>query len=643
MKKRKTSLIISIALMIFLSFAFVLGNEVRLGVDRYVSNTLTTEASNNARNLEKLETVYIESMYSNNSTHSLDTKEFQNEFKYFLDDSTKLTCLTDKDGNIKNITRANYENPIIHLIKDDTQGPIYFNISSLDNDQLGIIEDFLLKHTSEDLSLYISFKNYTEKQAEIDTFSDITITKLTILSDTGKLDISIDDENDDVKTYEGYLGYYEDLDYQFMYEVENSISNNIYDGLNGEIVKEKVVIYDFSQMRKNLEDQINNHFEEFTTSGNMFMSTNYSDYYLLKLIETESPTSYSTTMCKFVDWMSVSEEDIDSMAELENKATEGYCFVVTMYDHLYLEAVKDFMIDNISTYSLAIVFIGLICIALAYFIVKPIRQVEQAARAITQNNFHYPLTYKRHDEIGSLSNSINIMSNELEKTINNLHLEVTKTNELEELRKDFVSNFTHEIKTPLGIINGFSELIELEEDKEKRNEYIQIIQKETKKINELVLEMLELSKLESRNITLDLEDVDIVELCEHTIDKLQYAIINNNITIQKDYHPCIIKADYLKIEMVIVNFISNAIKHTKNANIYITINERGFYIENEGQQINALDKVWLAFYKDDKARSNVGTGLGLSICKGILDLHNYKYEALNTARGVLFYFEFNKD
>lgn len=639
MKKIRFSLIVKTAFMIFFAFAVVLGNEIRLGVKRYINNTLQTEASNNARNLEKLEKSYIESNYQLIEKKSLfDNKQFMEEYTTFLDDSTKITCLTDSEGNIVNITRPGYESPILHLIedKDNNSNPIYFEISSLNDFALQRIESYLALHTNSDIQVEITFTGYTQDQDEISMFSDIDIKELSL--DGNGIYIN-NDLSGETKTYSGYLGYFEDLDYQYMFSVENSLSNIYYDGLNGEIVKEKVIIYDYASMRKCLEEQIKNNFHSFINNGTMFMSTSYSDYYLLDLIEDDH-LSYSTTMCKFIDWISIKNETADNTYELERKATEGYCFVVQKYNHLQLDATKDFIIDNISTYSVAVVLIGLICILLAYFIVKPIRQIEKAAKAISNKDFHYPLTYKYNDEIGSLSKSINSMSEELEKTINNLHLEIDHVKQLEDIRKEFVSNFTHEIKTPLGIINGFSELIEIEEDEEKRNEYIDVIQQETKKINKLVLAMLDLSKLQSQSIALDISDIDMIDLCDNIIEKLQYKINQNNIIVERDYYPCHIQADYLKIEMVITNLITNALKNTQDGHICITINEKGFYIENEGSHIDDPDKIWLAFYKGDKSRNNEGTGLGLSICKAILDLHGYKYDAVNTARGVLFYFEF---
>lgn len=641
--ERNYSLILKIAAMIFLAFVIILGNEIRIGVDRYVMNYLKTDAATNARNMEKLEKAYIEDYISSNNKMKADT--FLETYNNFLDDSSKIKCLTDREGNIINISRPGFDTPVLHIILKDNglKEVIYFDLSSMHKDAVDSLASYLMHNTKKDINIKIDFTGNTEKQKEILTFDDIKIKSLSVnnikLYENSSLKGSI-------TSYSGPIGYFSNIDYEMLYNVENSLSNVYFDGLNGEIVEEKVVIYDYSTMRNTLEDRLKNDFITFTANCDNFMNTSYSQYYLLDLIKDEkhSHLSYSVTMCKFVDWFNVSHnETIKNLEELETKATEGYCFIIQKYDHLYLDALSVYILDNISTYSLTILLMGLICIGLGYIIIQPIRRIERAAVAISQKNFSVKLKSDRYDEIGSLARSINTMGSELEKTIQNLHLEIDHVKQLEDLRKEFVSNFTHEIKTPLGIINGFSELIEIETDEEKRNEYIDIIQQETKKINELVLAMLDLSKLESKSISLNLSKVDIVQLCEDILETMLVHIENKKIIIEKDFHPHMLMADYQKMEMIITNLISNAIRYThENGHIYITVNDIGFYIENEGTPIpkEDLDKVWLAFHKGDRARNDQGTGLGLAIVKASLDLHNMKYGVANTQKGVLFYFEY---
>lgn len=308
-----------------------------------------------------------------------------------------------------------------------------------------------------------------------------------------------------------------------------------------------------------------------------------------------------------------------------------------------MRSFRQFMHDNSSTYLLAFVLIILICLSIAYMVIKPIRRIETTAKHIARKEFDYPIDTTRHDELGDLSRSIDRMSKELESTINNLHQEIERVQRLEVIRKEFVSNFTHEIKTPLGIINGFSELVEIEQDEKKRNEYITIIQNETKRINELVLAMLDLSKLESQKVSLKLEEVDLLDIVGDCLDSMMYLFERKQIKVHTQLDSSMVKADRFKIEMVIDNFISNALRYTaEGKNVYVRLDEHGFEIENEGHPIpkDDLEKIWLTFHKVDRSRNAEGTGLGLAICKAILDLHHFEYGVKNTEKGVLFYFKY---
>lgn len=364
----------------------------------------------------------------------------------------------------------------------------------------------------------------------------------------------------------------------------------------------------------------------------------YADYYLVKNMKYMDKT-YSTVVMRLEDWSQVTDDEVYSDSDI----TCGYLFVVTEYEDLFLSSFTSYFLDNFSTYLMVLLFIIIISIMIAYMVVRPIKKIETTTKHLTLREFDYPIDTSRHDEIGDLSRDIKKMSEELEKTINNLQKEIERANKLESIRKEFTSNFTHEIKTPLGIINGFSELIEIETDETKRNEYINIIQNETKRINELVLAMLDLSKLESENVNLDISTFDLLDIVDDTIESMTHFFNQKNIHLKTYLDTCEIEADKFKMEMVITNFISNALHNTdEGKTVTIKLAKHRFEVENEGQHIpdEELDKIWLTFHKVDKSRSDKGTGLGLSICRAVLDLHQFKYGVENTEKGVLFYFEF---
>ncbi|WP_027088861.1 sensor histidine kinase [Thomasclavelia saccharogumia] len=316
----------------------------------------------------------------------------------------------------------------------------------------------------------------------------------------------------------------------------------------------------------------------------------------------------------------------------------GYILKVGLYPDLNKNVFIDYLNDNIYSYLLSVLFVILISVVASKIITKPIKLIEQSTKEITKGNFDHYLKINSKDELGSLAHNINIMNNTIKNNIDDLNKNIIKIKKLENIRKEFIANFTHEIKTPLSIINGYSELIEDCDDNTKKERYLSIINEQTEKINQLVLAMLELSKLESNHIKLDLEEFNLNELVTTIIDNLTYLLKIKNIKVDFYSDDSTITADKFKIEMVVKNYLTNAIKHTNNHGIIkVIIKNKTLYVENMGKHISEdkLENIWLSFIKDDRD----GTGLGLAICKAILDLHHFKYGVENIENGVRFYFQ----
>ncbi len=316
----------------------------------------------------------------------------------------------------------------------------------------------------------------------------------------------------------------------------------------------------------------------------------------------------------------------------------GYILKVGLYPDLNKNVFIDYLNDNIYSYLLSVLFVILISVVASKIITKPIKLIEQSTKEITKGNFDHYLKINSKDELGSLAHNINIMNNTIKNNIADLNENIIKIKKLENIRKEFIANFTHEIKTPLAIINGYSELIEDCDDNIKKERYLSIINEQTEKINQLVLAMLELSKLESNHIKLDLEEFNLNELVTAIIDNLTYLLKIKNIKVDFYSDDSTITADKFKIEMVVKNYLTNAIKHTNNHGIIkVIIKNKALYVENMGKHISEdkLENIWLSFIKDDRN----GTGLGLAICKAILDLHHFKYGVENIENGVRFYFQ----
>ena len=168
-----------------------------------------------------------------------------------------------------------------------------------------------------------------------------------------------------------------------------------------------------------------------------------------------------------------------------------------------------------------------------------------------------------------------------------------------------------------------------------------MINKEISVINDLVLQMLDLSKLEAKAITLDKKEIDLRELTEDIVDDYEQLLMDKKLKIEIQGEDVLIVSDRKRIEMVIQNYLSNAIKHAFiNSTIKIKIKENEFSIENKGKQIDEkrMDTIWESFVSDDQK----GTGLGLAIVRNILELHEMSYGVHNLEDGVEFYFRWKK-
>lgn len=310
------------------------------------------------------------------------------------------------------------------------------------------------------------------------------------------------------------------------------------------------------------------------------------------------------------------------------------------------------------------IFIGVLFICLiissifASLVTHPLKKINCIANKMSKMDFSEKCDTNRDDEIGNLAKTLNFLSANLQTSLKDLKEknkkledDIEKERKLEMMRKDFVANVSHELKTPIGIIEGYAEGIKdgivCGENKE---EYLETIIDECQKMSKLVSNMLELSKLESGVIKPHLEVFNINRLISKLVKTLKPECDERNLKIFFEPHNdySYIKADIFQMEQVLTNVFTNAIKYTDdNNNIFITINsysEDEFKISilnygstiPEGKDINLFDK----FYKVDKSRNrnNNSTGLGLSIVKNILDLHGFRYNLRNVPAGVIFEF-----
>lgn len=294
----------------------------------------------------------------------------------------------------------------------------------------------------------------------------------------------------------------------------------------------------------------------------------------------------------------------------------------------------------------------------------PLRRLNYVAKEIGGLNFDIRYEGTREDEIGMLGGTLNELSEKLEKNINGLKKELEKEKNMEHLRRQFIAQASHEMQTPIAIINSYMEAIEddIVEDEEEREKYFEIIRDETNKMSKMVKSMLDLSQIESGTFTIKRVEFDIYGLLEPACEKFKILAESQDINFIHSEIPknsFYVYGDEFRLEQVLTNFISNAYKHTlagkktclnfeeieekDMAEPPISRYERGIRISvwNEGESISEedLQYIWESFYKAKTLTGQKGTGLGLSISRSILQLHGYAFGAKNVGDGVVFWFE----
>ena len=373
--------------------------------------------------------------------------------------------------------------------------------------------------------------------------------------------------------------------------------------------------------------------------------------------------------------------------EIKNKdvveAKENFC-IYSMYDNrmhssfleLYgqldngdivlLRSNIESMQESVGIANQFLLYIGLITagiVAVLMFFLsksftKPIQTLSGIAKKMSHLDFDVKYEGKTKDEIGELGESINCLAEKLEETIselksanNELQSDNERKTQVDEMRKEFLSNVTHELKTPIALIQGYAEGLKdnISEDAESREFYCDVIMDEAIKMNKMVQKLLTLNQLEFGNTPVEMERFDLTELVSSVLNMTDILRKQKNVTVHfEGEQPVYVWADEYLIEEVLTNYISNAFHHVyENGIIEVKLipleDKVRVAVFNTGDRIpeDEIDKVWIKFYKVDKARTREygGTGIGLSIVKAILESHNQKFGAVNRESGVEFWFE----
>ncbi len=314
---------------------------------------------------------------------------------------------------------------------------------------------------------------------------------------------------------------------------------------------------------------------------------------------------------------------------------------------------------------IAIIIAGIAASYVSKRFTNPILQLNVIANKMSKLDFSkkYILT-NSDDEINELGNSINIMSDKLESTIkqlrnSNIELErdIEEKSKIDEMRKQFISDVSHELKTPIALIQGYAEgLVEnVNADEESRKYYAEVILDESNKMDKLVRQLLELMKLEYGKRDFNNQEFNICELIQEVIRKCNVMLEENQILDVRfeNKEKINVYADEFYIDQAFTNYFTNAIKHTKEINgekyiqIKLTENVKKKIVRvsvfNTGENISEenLDRIWGRFYKIDESRNrnDGGSGIGLSLVKAIMNNYNAEYGVINKENGVEFYFD----
>lgn len=300
----------------------------------------------------------------------------------------------------------------------------------------------------------------------------------------------------------------------------------------------------------------------------------------------------------------------------------------------------------------------LLILWIARKITDPLQELTELSKRMADLDFDVRYTSGGENEIGQLGECFNRMSEILEQTIselktanNQLQSDIEEKIQIDEMRKEFLSNVSHELKTPIALIQGYAEGLKecINDDAESREFYCDVIMDEALKMNNMVKKLLSLNQLESGNDTVTFERFDLTNLVRGIVQSSEILAEQKNARIIfEEVQPCMVWADEFKIEEVVTNFVSNALNHVDFERVIeIKIRKEDGKVRtsvfNTGIPVpeGELDKIWIKFYKVDKARTREygGSGIGLSIVKAIMDSLHQEFGVKNYENGVEFWFE----
>lgn len=409
--------------------------------------------------------------------------------------------------------------------------------------------------------------------------------------------------------------------------------------------------------------------EVYDSENKLIYTTEGNDY-----IYNPTPDATITLKPRNMKLLSHSDRPDGSYFEMREEvfATAQYVVYGTFFGNdnksLQIYYPVDTITENAETASWALFFLSIVALCVYYAatyyfaasFTKPVIIINSTAKKIANLDFSQSCPGFRISELDELSKSINTLSESLENALNNLkkknmqlEYDIQHERALEKRRRDFVANASHELKTPISIIQGYAEGMKYGIGCDSTDEFCDIIIEEADKMNNLVVKLLEFLHISSGEFPLSLQSFYLDELLISHLDSLRNIFREKNITVNTVIESNLYaKGDPTLLRIVFNNYISNAVSHIDSDKVInVTVFEENdcyrINVFNSGKPISDadIDNIWQSFYRADKSHSRVEGrfGLGLSIVASIQELHGENYGVRNLDDGVEFYFTVKKE
>lgn len=335
-------------------------------------------------------------------------------------------------------------------------------------------------------------------------------------------------------------------------------------------------------------------------------------------------------------------------------------------DHILIRASFSSITESAALSNQFFLYISLVAALIGFVVMYfvsnrflgPITVLTNIAKRMSELDFTAKYEVKTEDEVGVLGNSMNMLSETLEQALaelkeanTELKKDLEKKEQIDAMRKEFLSNVSHELKTPIALIQGYAEglMDNINDDEESKEFYCEVIVDEARKMNQMVKKIMDLNQLEFGYNTVTMEHFDIIAMIRAVIAKSDILLKQKEINLAfEEDAPIYVWSDAYMSEEVFTNYLTNAINHAdgeKRIDIQLEKKEKTVKItvHNTGEQIpeEDLSKLWDKFYKVDKARTREygGSGVGLSIVKASMEQLGQPYGVYNCEDGVSFWFE----